>query len=263
MALGSRGTLSSPQALKTHPTDTVTLRPIAILAIVLSACGSPDDSAEPVPPARSVLEVVIDDSVLPPTDSIVSRDALGGMCLRGDPTVGDAWAMDQVDDTLAVLTLQRLTDLAARDSARLAARLARTADALPGDTLVADFRGLPVVVREAWLLVPESGDTTYVGIASRRLPMESTPLEEQLTLLAVPDSARGANRALIARWFARSAGMEDSLETRDPVLAYRAPDGSLRLLLLRETGAEPRMEMLVRIDDNWRRQWMGTVPACR
>jgi hypothetical protein len=239
-----------------------TLRRTLIVVLAVGACGSPDEPAE-APPARSVLEVVLDDSVVSPGEPVVVSGGLGGMCLQGDPSSGDAWTIGQVGDSIVVLPLERLTELAARDSARLAARLARTADALPGDTTVADFRGLPVVVRDAWLLVPEAGDSTYIAIASRRVPMESSPLEEQLTLLAAPDTLPGAGRALVARWFARSAGMEDSLETRDPVLAYRAPDGVLQLLLLREMPGEPLIEVITRIDGHWRRRWTGTLAACR
>lgn len=238
-------------------------RHISLLALLACACGSPDEPSRPAPPARGVLEVVLDDSVITPVDSAVATGGLGAMCLRGDPAAGAAWEISQIDDSLAVLPLDRITALAPRDSARLAARLARTADALPGDTTVADFRGLPVVIRDAWLLVPEVGDTTFIAIAARRVPMESSPLEEQLTLLASPDTMPGAGRVLLARWFARSAGMEDSLETRDPVLAYRDPEGRLRLLMLRETLDAPLAEVLVRIDGQWRRQWVGTLAACR
>jgi hypothetical protein len=241
------------------------LRPITLavsVALAPIACGSPDQPAD-AEPARSVLEVVLEDSAASPADSVAVASGLGGMCLRGDPSSGDAWAIGQVGDSLSVLPLERLTELAPRDSARLAARLARTADALPGDTAVADFRGLPVVVRDAWLLVPENGDTTYIAIASRRLPMESMPLEEQLTLLAAPDTTPGAGRALVAGWFARSAGMEDALETREPVLAFRTPAGRLHMLLMRETPAEPLVESLARVDGHWRRRWIGTLEGCR
>lgn len=238
------------------------LAPLTLI-VIACACDAPGERVEPAPPARAVLEVVLDDSVITPRDSVALSSGLGAMCLRGDPALGEGWTVGQVDDSLTLLELERITTLAPRDSARLAARLARTADALPGDTSVADFRGLPVVIRDAWLLVPAAGDTTFVAIASRRVPMESSPHEEQLMLLATPDTAGGTSRALVARWFARSAGMEDSLETRDPVLAYRSPDGLLRLLLLRETSDEPVVESLARVDGRWRRHWVGTLARCR
>jgi hypothetical protein len=47
------------------------------------------------------------------------------------------------------------------------------------------------------------------------------------------------------------------------VLAFRAPGGPLQLLMLRETSAEPQVEVLTRVDGHWRRRWTGTLDACR
>lgn len=236
------------------------LRLLAASLLTL-ACSAPDERAEPATPALAVLEVVLDDSAPAPVDSGATGALFGAMCLRGDPASGDPWSVERVGDTLTVVMLEHLVDLAPRDSARLVARLARTADALPGDTLVADFRGLPVVVRDAWRLVAGPGDTIYIAIASRRLPMESSPLEEQLTLIATPDGA-SVTGGLVASWFARSAGAEDSLETREPLLAYRAPDATLRLLLVRETGESPFVESLARVGGRWRREIVGALAPC-
>ncbi|MHB1297398.1 MAG: hypothetical protein ACYC0B_02615 [Gemmatimonadaceae bacterium] len=225
------------------------------------ACSSSDERAVPVPPAGSSLEIIIDDSASAPTaDATVA--ALAGMCLRGDPAQGQLWSVDRIGDTLAVLPLEQLVTLAPRDSARLTARLSRTADGLPGDTTVADFRGLPVVIRDAWLLLPTPEDTTFIAIAARRIPIESAPLEEQLTLLAAPSRGAGTGDALVATWFARSAGAEDSLETREPVLAFASPDSVVRLVLVRESAGSPRVEVLARLDGRWRRQWIGTLAPC-
>lgn len=239
-----------------HPARSLSIA----LVVGTLACSSQDEQPEPSPPARSQLEVVLDESVAV-ADSAVT-DPLGTLCIAGDPAAGERWTVDRVHDTLSVLPLEHLTSLAPRDSSRLAIRLARTADGLPGDTVVADFRGLPVVIRDAWRLVAGEGDTTYVAIASRRLPMESSPLEEQLTLLARPDAIGATRDALAASWFARSAGPEDSLETRDPVLAYRTPDGALWLLMVRESNGEPVLESLQREGGRWRRRWFGLAPRC-
>lgn len=239
----------------------LTRRAITMFLLGLSACSSGDERTEAPPPARGQLEVVLDDSVATPVAAPLA-DGIGGACVAGDPASGIAWTIGRLDDSLAILPLEHLVTMATRDSARLAARLARTADALPGDTTVADFRGLPVVIRDAWVLAPADADTVFVAIASRRLPMESSPLEEQLTLLAAPDTALSARGALRALWFARSAGAEDSLETREPVVAYRTPSGSLQLLLIREDGDDTVVEALERADGGWRRRWRGPVPRC-
>jgi len=234
---------------------------ILILVTATSLGCSPDDRSVPVPPAGSSLEIIVDDSVSAPTANATVA-ALAGMCLRGDPAQGQLWSVDRIGDTLAVLPLEQLVTLAPRDSARLAARLSRTADGLPGDTTVADFRGLPVVIRDAWLLLPTPEDTTFIAIAARRIPIESAPLEEQLTLLAAPGREPGMGDALVATWFARSAGAEDSLETREPVLAFASPDSVVRLVMVRESGGHPRVELLARLDGRWRRQWIGTLDPC-
>lgn len=231
-----------------------------LAASLVVACAPADERAAPPNVAGSVLEVVIEDSSL--VGTVAEGAILSGMCLRGDPMRGEPWIVDNIADSISSLSLEQLHSLDSRDSSRLAARLARTADGIPGDTLVADFRGLPIVIRDAWLLVPADGDTTYIAIAARRLPMESSPLEEQMTLLATPESRPGIRDALGTAWFARSAGAEDSLETRDPVLAFTSPDGALRLLMLRESALGPRAELLVRVEGRWRRQWMGALELC-
>ncbi len=233
-----------------------------VALLTIAGCSSQDDQPEQAPPARSQLEVVLDESVAVTPDS-AAGSPFGDLCVGGDPTVGERWAVDQVPDSLQPFPLEHLVSLAPRDSSRLAIRLARTADGIPGDTLVADFRGLPVVIRDAWRLVPAVGDTVYVAIASRRLPMESSPLEEQLTLIARPDSIGPTRDALATAWFARSAGAEDSLETRDPVLAYRTPTGELHLLMVREADREPVLESLVREGNRWRRHWIGAASRCQ
>lgn len=239
----------------------VRLSLVAALPLAFLGCPAGDEPADPVPPARSQLEVVLDESVAVAVDS-GAASPLGMLCVDGDPAAGERWAVDRADDSLVVLPLEHLVSLAPRDSSRLAIRLARTADGLPGDTLVADFRGLPVVIRDAWRFVPATGDTVYVAIASRRLPMESSPLEEQLTLIARPDPVGATRDALAASWFARSAGAEDSLETRDPVLAYRTPGGELGLLMVRDTDGEPVLEMLMRDAGRWTRRWFGPAARC-
>ncbi len=193
------------------------------------------------------------------------RLLLDGGCLRGNPSRGEPWFVGGISDTLALLSLESLRGASQRDSAALVARLARSVNALAferADTTVADFRGLPVVVRDAWRVVPAAGDTTYIAIAARRLPIESNPMEEQVTLLATPIRTPSVRNALAVEWHARTAGSEDTLQPREPVLAFTAADGLLRVVLLRETPDGPRIELLTRVDGEWSTRWEGTVPGC-
>lgn len=185
----------------------------------------------------------------------------GEACLWGDRSGAAPWRIDRLGEDHPYLAPRPLPTLATRDSARLAARLARLADALPMDSSVADFRGLPVVVRDAWVLVLAPEDTTVIAIVSRRLPIESAPLEEQLLIVADPDTA--ARGALRARWYARSSGPEERLETRDLLSALRDPTGTPLLLLVRESVDRAVVDVLARDADRvWRLRAEDALPPC-
>lgn len=248
-------------------------RTLPKIALVLIALGcSPADERperradEPRTPARVD---VAPDSVLADSVDAAKVDGerllLGGACLRGDPSRGEPWFFGGISDTLALLSLEPLRGLSSRDSSAVVARIARSVNAIAyerADTSVADFRGLPVVVRDAWRVVPATGDTTLIAIAARRLPIESNPMEEQVTLLASPTHTPSVRDALKVEWYARTAGREDELVPREPVSAFTAADGLLRVVMLREAPDGPRLELLTRVDGEWRTRWDGVVPGC-
>lgn len=185
---------------------------------------------------------------------------LYGVCLSGDPDHGEPWSVGGLDTAL-VRGLEGIEAFTPRDSARLVARLARTVDALPSDTGIADFRGLPVVVRAAWRVVLAPDDTLFVATAARRLPIESAPLEEQFTLVAVPVVVPTIREPLRAAWHAREVGPEETLAPREPVSAWVGAEGP-RLLLARAGASGPLVELLVRGDGSWRSAWTGALAAC-
>ncbi len=248
------------------------LSPLTIVVVCFAfACAPADESperraSEPRTPAD--LAVVPDSAPVDsadPTSVDVERLLLAGACLRGNPSRGEPWFFGGVSDTLTLLSVEPLRGLSSRDSLALVARIARSVDAITferADTSVADFRSLPVVVRDAWRVLAAAGDTTLIAIASRRLPIESNPMEEQITLLASPAPTPGVRHALEVEWYARTAGREDELEPREPVGAFTAADGLLRVVMLRETPGGPRLELLTRVDGEWRTRWEGVVPAC-
>ena len=248
------------------------LTPLKIaIAFLALGCAQADENAEgranePRTPAD--VAVAPDSAPVDSADSAtvdVERMLLDGACLRGNPSRGEPWFFGGISDTLGLLSVEPLRGLSSRDSSALVARIARSVNAIAferADTSVADFRSLPVVVRDAWRVVPVAGDTTLIAIASRRLPIESNPLEEQITLLASPTHTPSVRNALEVEWYARTAGREDELEPREPVSAFTGADGLLRVVMLRETPDGPRLELLTRVDGEWRTRWEGVVPGC-
>jgi hypothetical protein len=216
------------------------------------AAGAPPDlrtriATIPSPPA----------SEDPPTDPAVP---IAGVCLSGEPDRGEMWRVGGLDsvDTFRMTSIEAL---APRDSARLVARLARTVDALPSDTGTVDFRGLPVVVVAAWQIVLALGDTVVVANAARRLPIESAPLEERFTLVAIPVVVPTIREPLQVAWHSREVGAEDALVPREPVVAWSSEQGPA-ILLAASGEARPRVEVLVRVGGAWRSAWTGGIDAC-
>ena len=184
---------------------------------------------------------------------------LAGACIAGEPEQGTAWTLSSA--MAPSLVFGAIEALASRDSARLAVRLARTVDVLPSDTSIADFRGLPVAVRAAWLVVPAAGDTVVVALVVRRMPMESEPLEEVFTIIAAPGERPGVRDPLIEAWVVRDVGREETLSTRELVGAYASAEGPA-LVLMRDDGSGRRAELMTRRGGRWAATWSGALPAC-
>lgn len=244
------------------------LRWLSLLAAALAsiACEGNDERTIPAAdhgavPARNIAPSA-DSIATPPGVERAPRPVLAEACVRGDPSRGVEWKLEGAERALSILALQPIAALASRDSARLAARLASATDALPSDTTRADFRGLPVVVHDAWRIVVGPADTVVVAFVARRLPMESNPLEELFTLVATPGVRQGVREPLLERWFARDVGREESLELRDLLAAYARVDGGISLAFVREAAAGPVLEIVTRETGAWRLEWSGAVARC-
>ncbi len=232
--------------------------PLALLVGIALAC---DDRATSTPRAPG------DSAGVPIRETPASAtpaaaplpEPLREACLAGDPASGEAWHLLRPAGT--TVGFAPIESLAPRDSARLAARLTRVVDALPSDTARADFRGLPVVVRFAWRLVPADGDTVVVALVARRMPMESSPLEEVFLLVAAPGERPGIRDPLVAQWVAREVGTEEEVVMRE-LLGATQDAGRLALVLVHEQAEGEVLELLVRRDDGWRVDWSGMLPRC-
>lgn len=181
-------------------------------------------------------------------------------CVRGDPVEGISWSLDSVGAT--AIASQLLASLSTRDSAYLAARIARMVDLLPTDTTLADFRGLPVTVQSAWRSVPADGDTIVIALAVRRLPIESAPLEERFTVIAVPGARSGDRAPLVAQWHLRDVGWEEELIAREFVGGF-VEQGTLALAFVEEADSGVRLALVSREEGRWMTRWTGERPECR
>ena len=236
---------------------------VAVTIVLIGGCGGRERerrdgiAGTPVTPSG--------ESTVPPPlvgDALAMRTVLARACLRGDPLDGAPWMLSDVEEDFQTMAIRPLATLATRDSARLAARIARATDALPSDTSLADFRGLPVVVLSAWLVAPTTSDTIVIALVSRRLPIESSPLEESFLLVAMPGSRQGVREPLVEGWYEREAGAEDVVAVRELVAALQRGDGRLSLILVRNGSDGPIVELLTRTESHWAVEWSGALPSC-
>lgn len=234
-----------------------------MLSALLVACseGTDEQAAGAIHSAESLAVARDAAPMVALADTRTFPVALASACIDADPAAGAPWALRQVDGSLAPLALEAIESLASRDSAGLAARIARAVDVLPSDTSVADFRGLPVAVRAAWRFAPAPGDTIVAALGARRLPMESNPLEELFFLVASPGQRQGVRDPLVERWVVREVAAEESIAVRELLAAYGSGD-TLSLVIAHDAGAGVRVELLSRRASKWSVEWSGPLSFC-
>lgn len=149
--------------------------------------------------------------------------------------------------------------LTGRDSVRLASDVARAASSAPSDTN-AVFRGLPIRVGSAVRMAAAGPGEIVVAEVSRSVAQEATPLEERLTFVAERAAAAPSWRVV---WSQRVTGSEESIESTAFVGATQLGDGTVVVVLHRETASGTRYELLVReAAGGWRLAWTGPWSGC-
>lgn len=237
---------------------------VSVVALASLACGESARSDD----AGSATTAAASGDAVRPTPAADSQPLLVGSpfasaaCASAGTIDGAPITVRGVDSTWAVLALERLDQLAPRDSARMAARLARLGGSLATDTTVADFRGLPIAVRSAWRVVPIEGDTVLAAILVRRIPIESDPMEEIFTVLASPEARPGLRDGLRAEWVQRDVGREDAVVFREVVALWRIPGDTVAVLFAHDEDRGVVGQLLSRSSRAWATRWDGVFPEC-
>ena len=165
-----------------------------------------------------------------------------------------SWSAGFVGLSASPLRMDSIESLAPRDSARLAADIARLASGIP-TAATSDFRGLPFAVAATHQLHWGDRDVLVAHLV-RRLNQEASPREEHTLLIA----ERAASQTPYAVVFnQRSEGSEETAEHFDVLAALRVGD-SLVVLIARDQDATTQYDLLERsVTTAWRTRWTRKV----
>jgi len=172
------------------------------------------------------------------------------------------WTVAFLAGRIDPIALDSIEALTPRDSATLAAQIARVASRLPDDTNPT-FRARPYVVQRAWI-----GRTTdaplAVALLIRRVNQEDAPREERLVLV-LDRSGDAPSDAWRVGWHERASGTEEELVVAEPLLAYRVRGGGggdPHLFFGRDDGYALSATVLVRRDGRWQVLWESAIAGC-
>lgn len=179
---------------------------------------------------------------------------------RGTP---GGWSLALVPGVAVPIGIDAVSDLLPRDSAAMVARISRLVSAIPEDSLSTPFRGLPIVVRDAWRFQLADSTPVNVAIALRSLNVESNPRVEAITLIAEPDPSAGPAGWRTA-FVERVAGPEDRVEGMDLLAAFRLRASRPVVAFVREGDAGVQLQIVERTaPGRWNVRWASPAPPCR
>ena len=160
------------------------------------------------------------------------------------------------------MAIDAIGELAPRDSSSLAIQVSRLASALPDDSISAPFRGLPVVVRDAWRFQLADGAPVAVAVVMRSTNVESNPRAEMVLMVAEPDLS-SATRGWQAFWMRRNAGPEERIEGADLLAALQLRNGHAAVVFMREGDRGMQVEFVERVARGaWRTKWSSVALSC-
>jgi hypothetical protein len=172
------------------------------------------------------------------------------------------WSLAMSPGVATPFGIDGVGELQPKDSAMMVAFISRLVSALPEDSASAPFRGLPIVVRDAWRFQLSDSTKVTVAIAMRSVNVESNPRAQAITLIAEPDpsSTNGQWRTVFSERF---AGPEDRIEGVDLLAAFQLRSALPAVALVREGDDGLQVEIVERSAPGvWTVRWSSTALPC-
>jgi hypothetical protein len=169
------------------------------------------------------------------------------------------WTVGFTAGRAIAIPLDSIEALRSSDSASLAASIVRAAATLKS---VSDptFRGLPFRVRAAFTFRLDSVDVVIADIV-RSVNEEANPRIEHLLILG--ERPTGSSSPYDVRYSNRTAGSEESTQASELLAALRIGAAKRPAILVSiEYSDGNRLELLERIDGEWRLVWKSAYTDC-
>ena len=179
----------------------------------------------------------------------------------GQPSTA-AWSIALTPGIATPIAIDGISELLPRDSATLAARIHRQVSAVPDDSVAGPFRGLPIVVRDAWLFRLEDSSNVAIAVATRSLNIESNPRTEVTTIIVEHAPAWGPEEWRTG-FVQRVAGPEDRVEGADLLAAFRLQGKRTAVAFVREGENGVRVDIVERTAPaTWLVRWSSAALPC-
>lgn len=177
-------------------------------------------------------------------------------------SVPGGWSLALAPGIATPIGIDGVGELLPRDSAATVARVSRLVSAIPEDSSSAPFRGLPIVVRDAWRFQLADSTTILVAIAMRSLNVESNPRAQASILIAEPEPASNPVQWRTAFW-ETVAGPEDRVEGMDLLAALQLHGSKPAVAIVREGDAGLQVEIVERTAPGiWSVHWSSASLPC-
>jgi hypothetical protein len=172
------------------------------------------------------------------------------------------WSLALSPGAAQPLSLDGIGELTSRDSSALAVRLRKIIGTLPDDSASASFRGLPVVLRDAWRTDLADGTAIAVALATRSTNVESNPRAQLTVLIAESDSTGNAGSWRLG-YARRDAGPEDRAEGTDLLAAFTLKNGHSAVAFGRDGDLGIQIDIVERIAPaRWQLRWSSASTGC-
>lgn len=188
------------------------------------------------------------------------RNGMLGESAGGE--LASAWSLALTPGTGTPVSIDAVSDLLPRDSATLVAQIHRQVSAIADDSVSGPFRGLPIVVRDAFFFRLVDSSRVVVAVATRSLNVESNPSLEITTVIMEESPEPGGNewRTGFAH---RAAGPEDRVVGADLLAVFRLKSGRMAVALATQEDRNLQLDVIERTaPGKWHVRWSTSGLPC-